>query len=144
MVKIEEFHQDVLGKLKKSDTPDDIALIDIVARAKVGDHWGDCEVGGITIGGADNLGDFSTLLFHEVGHHLLELGTTPEEEEKCYVFSRTVCQRLSLLYNTEIEEACRQFVKLVSGGQDPDDFVGKLSTFSPNFRMLLTFNDRFD
>jgi len=136
MEKIERFRNTVLKKLA-ADGDDNRELIKIVEEAKIGVNWVADKT--VMIGRARTLANFSTSIFHEAGHKVLGVGSTPEEEEMCHDFSRRTCERLNLPFDEELTNVCREFVKLTNEhSNNPEIFIRKIDSISIKHRRLLS------
>jgi len=133
----EKYHRETIDKLKMSGTEEDLALIEIVCRAEFSDHWGCCE-GEVIIGRSGDISEFATLLFHESGHKYLNLSSSIEEEKECYLFSRKVCQRLGIEFNSELERHGLNFINLPKTRESSDEFEKRVNEIPEHFLVLLS------
>jgi hypothetical protein len=136
IARTEKLIQTVLMRLEQSTNSDDLALLEIVGRAKINDHWGYDE--NVQTGSYDSTSQFYTLLLHEAAHGVLGVGSSWEDEERCHKYSQTTCKRLGFPFSARLVRSCRMFGQLSADNDDQDLFSHKVGELIPrNHRKIL-------
>lgn len=140
MEKRETYRRNIIKKLEKSGDSEDLALVEIIQRAQLSDHWGHKET--VKIGEAKNMREFATLIFHESGHCYHGFGTDKDEEQACYEFAKRVCQRLNLPFSEVIMRYGVTSAALIQLNHDESAFTLEIDAFPPRIREILGLSEQ--